>query len=339
MTTTVEIDSAKLALIHKAEAADEQRVDAEQRLGEWKSEWAESKKSREDSRDALFVAMDEIRKDRGESRDGWTEEETARIDGLYADYERRYKYHETVDREKKKAEYRAKQMTEVTLARLGEIRDPDMYAMGAKHGPDAWKNLELVNLVGPELSGTVMKYAEVGNVGNYVLRRAGQIPASLNDDFDDEAMRTVDRAVYTFMERRELESHWPVDVPEGCQTTLTTQQRDEVEADGSVVEQKGDGASSAPKTDGDGEAGGAEGAAGHIRVVGHDRAEQVAKKHDYRIDEKGKPTQDRDKAVERAEQYCKRNRRAPSIEEGMIGVFVLERADGLFQVALFEHAP
>ena len=345
MTTATEVtagfDPERIMLYFKADAADEARCNEIEVFETIRADWSEVKKSLADIERDLWDAERESR-EVYEVNGEYEPEMVARVMGLVGDRERRLEAFDVIDRKKRQAEHRVKELTETTLRRLGEARDPDLYAGGEKYGPDAWRRLEIRDLCG-ETAAKAVASLGYNTVGKYLDARKVGIPEQIQaENLSTDDVIPCDGPIYAYLERRDLQHHWPIEVPAGQQMTLKDAE------DG--ADDEGEDAQETPQDDAEGGEGGVEDAGQAregeeegtedehrltVRVIGSNRVGQIAKSHGLRLEAKGKGNRDRLTIVERIQKAHANHPDRVMGEDGSTGWFCLERDDGMFQMAEF----
>ena len=278
--------------------------------------------SLKESQKTLLELLEEIRAEENEENAG---ELIRRLNNISGDVVRRLEKRTAASSKQSATKRTVTKLDEALHKRLDELRDPDLYALGDKYGPDAWKKIRLEDL-SPEHA---QQLATSGwpTVGMYLESRKECVPNAVNSGFvPEEDMEKMDAAVYRYLSLHKIEHHWPLkQVPNGGQLTLEQiGGSDDKDAPETFAE-------SSPAEDETADSSAGEGA----RVIGHDRAAQIAQIRGYRIDTYKRGTQDLAQAKVAATQVFD----DLSTDDETPGAFVIEREDGLFQPAVFFAPP
>ena len=207
--------------------------DANEQYEALKHDRTEAKKAVDDSEEAMREAIREL-------RDSDSDEAKARASGTLEDVERREEQHHAIDRKARSQGKTVDKLMDRMIYLLREARDPNLDFDGVEFDADAWKMVELRDIMGHEAdeNGSPSYYPTrvfeghaVRTIGQYLTARAGKIAELvMAEEIDADQVARFDAAVYRYLSRRDLEGEWPIEPPAGGQ--LRIQDAGVDEADG-----------------------------------------------------------------------------------------------------------
>jgi len=216
MAKKTEITEVQERYIERARAADEQLEAASSSLEELTGDHAAAKESMAES----IETMREAHREKG------TDPST--LAGLIDDFCRREEAFNTVDRAKRSRQDNVKKLHArvLDLLRASRSEQPELF--------DAGNGVLIADLIGDETACRPLIAEDIRNVDDYVEKRGSNVDRLVAEGVvTREFIDRVERAVYRFLDNRDLANTWPGEAPQGEQLTLDTgsEENDETPAD------------------------------------------------------------------------------------------------------------